>query len=147
MVKKHKIIALCSSASFYERLLGIASQLEHKGYRVIVPIAARHMKERGDFRVDHYKTWFRNPKDYKKKSTLIIGHFKEIKKSDAILVLNYEKKGTRGYIGGSVLMEMAIAFFLKKQIYILNNVSKKSSFYEEIMAMEPIFLKSQLLCF
>ena len=57
---------------------------------------------------------------------------------------NYKKKGIKGYIGGNVLMEMAVAFFLEKPIYILNAASKKSALYEEVMAIQPRFLKGNL---
>lgn len=142
--RRAKTIALCASASFYAQLLTVASELEGRGYKVIIPIAARHMENRGDFQVEHYKTWFKNPKDFKKKSALILKHFHEIQKSDAIMVLNYKKNGVSGYIGGNVLMEMAIAFFLKKPIHVLNDVLKTSNLYEEIMAMNPAFLKGEL---
>lgn len=143
-MKNKGTVALCSSASFYRELLDVAGCLEKKGYKVIMPAAAGHMRKRGDFNVMHYKTWFKTPADFKKKSALIKEHFREIKRSDKVLVLNYEKKGMKGYIGGNVLMEMAVAFFLKKPIYVINPVSKKSNLYEEIMAMQPRFLKRNL---
>ena len=143
-MRKKGVIALCSSASFYKELLETEKVLQNMGFEIIVPIAARHMKQRGDFSVENYKTWFKNPEDYKIKSALVHEHFGEISKSDKVLVLNYEKNGLKGYIGGNVLMEMAVAFFLEKPIYILNDVSEKSNLYEEIMAMRPIFLNGKL---
>lgn len=71
-------------------------------------------------------------------------HFKKIAKSDAILILNLRKHEQEGYIGGNVLMEMAIAFHLQKRIFIFNETSKQSSFYEEIMGMQPIFIQANL---
>ena len=68
------------------------------------------------------------------------GHFEEVEKADAILVLNYEKHGIQNYIGGNVLMEMAIAFWLKKPIFIMNELPENSAFEEEIKGMEPILL-------
>ena len=71
-------------------------------------------------------------------------HFKKVVDSDAILVLNYEKRGIQGYIGGNGLMEMGIAFHYRKPIYILNAASKDLPFYEEIMGMQPVLLNGDL---
>lgn len=68
------------------------------------------------------------------------GHFDEVARGDAVLVLNYEKHGVQNYIGGNVLMEMALAFYLKKPIFIINEVPKESAFLEEIIGLGPIVL-------
>jgi hypothetical protein len=72
---------------------------------------------------------------------MIRGHFEEIVKSDAILVMNYEKIGKPNYIGPNVLMEMAIAFYLHKPIYVLNGESEDSPLIDEILGLQPIFLE------
>ena len=98
------IIAICSSANFYKQVVDIQSQLENLGFKVIIPATARLMKQSGDYDVSHYKTWFGDANDYPKKTALMRGHFTEIEKGDAILILNYEKHGVANYIGGNVLM-------------------------------------------
>ena len=70
-------------------------------------------------------------------------HFKEIKKSDAILVLNYDKKGIKNYVGGNVLIEMAFAYILDKKIFMLNPVPEMS-YADEIFAMKPVVLNGNL---
>ena len=82
--------------------------------------------------------------DYKKKTVLMQGHFKKVLKGDAILVLNLEKKGVKGYIGGNALMEMTLAFHYKKPIYILKNISKDLSIAEEIFGLNPIVIQGNL---
>jgi diphthamide synthase subunit DPH2 len=141
---KYKTIAICCSASFYRQALEAQEILQHQGYKVYIPYTAGIMKKRGDFKVEHYKTWYKNPKDYTRKARLMRLHFSKILKSDAIVVLNYEKKGMKGYIGGNTLMEMAIAFHYKKPIYVLNPVDKTSLLYEEILGMNPVFLQGNL---
>jgi len=133
-------IAICCSAAFYRQAVDIQERLHELGCNAILPFTARRMKESGDFDVSHYKTWFADANDYHKKSELMRTHFAEIEKSDAILVLNYEKHGVQNYIGGNVLMEMSLAFWLKKPIFILNKVPEVSAFEEEIRGMEPILL-------
>lgn len=134
------IITICSSANFYRQAAEIQDQLEKSGFKVILPSTANKMKETGDYEVDHYKTWFADPNDYHKKAKLMRDHFAEIERGDAVLVVNHEKRGQPNYIGGNVLMEMSLAFYLGKPIFILNEVPGESPFLEEIIGMEPIAL-------
>lgn len=135
-----KTITICSSANFYKQVIEIQATLEKMGYKVLVPSNALEMKRTGDYDVSHYKTWFEDSKDYHKKAALMHGHFDEVEKADAILVVNNEKHGIKNYIGGNVLMEMALAFHLKKPIFILNEAPQESSYLEEILGMTPVFL-------
>lgn len=139
-----KTIVVCSSASFYKQAVEVQSELATRGYAVLVPDTAEKMKQSGDYDVSHYKTWFGDVNDYPKKAALMRGHFDKVAAGDAILVLNYEKHGKTNYIGGNVLMEMALAFHLKKPIFVLNDVPEDSPFLEEILGMQPTFLHSDL---
>jgi len=143
MLKK-KAITICSSANFYRQAVDIQTKLEAKGIKVNMPDTAERMKKSGDFDVEHYKTWFNDNNDYHKKTALMRGHFKKVAEGDAILVLNYEKHGIPNYIGGNVLMEMGLAFYLAKPIYILNEIPQKSIFLEEILGVVPIVLHGKL---
>jgi hypothetical protein len=144
ILKTMKTITICSSASFYEQAMKVKADLEELGYRVIVPAMAERMQASGDYDVSHYKTWFGDKNDYHKKTALMQGHFDEVAKADAILVLNYEKHGVPNYIGGNVLMEMALAFYLKIGIYILNEIPEDSAFLEEIIGLGSIPLHGEL---
>ena len=143
-MKNKKIIAVCASLSFYKDLFVIEKQLVKRGYKVIIPKTARKMQKSGNFDVASHKTWFQNENDYKKKKALMDDHFKKILRSDAILVINNEKKGVNGYIGGNVLMEMAVAYMEKLPIYLWNGMDHMSPFEEEIKAMNCIFLNQDL---
>lgn len=50
-------------------------------------------------------------------------HFDAISNEDtyAILVVNPEKKGKQNYIGANTFAEIAIAFYFKKKIFLLND--------------------------
>lgn len=133
-------ITICSSANFYRQAVDLQEELEKMGYNVVVPKTAKKMKETGDFDVSHYKTWFADANDYHKKAELMRAHFDEITAGDAILVLNYEKHGKQNYIGGNVLMEMCLAFYQHKPIFIINDAPEDSPFLEEILGMHPTFL-------
>ena len=69
----------------------------------------------------------------------LLQHFNKVVWADAILVLNYDKNGVKNYIGGNTLMEMGLAFFLKKKIYLLNQIPELS-YKEEVLGMRPIIL-------
>jgi hypothetical protein len=137
-------ITICSSANFYKQAVSVQAQLEKLGYDVLLPATAIRMKQSGDFDVDHYKTWFGDASDYHKKTALMRGHFAEVAKGDATLVLNYEKNGVANYIGGNVLMEMAIAFYLDKPIFVMNELPSESAFLEEIIGMNAVVLHGEV---
>ena len=138
------VITICSSSAFYRQAVKVQDQINALGYKVIVPIMATRMKESGDFEVSHYKTWYADANDYDKKAELMRGHFAEVEKGDAILVLNYEKNSKQNYIGGNVLMEMALAFWRGKPIFILNEVPEDSAYVEEIRGMLPVIMHGDI---
>ncbi len=145
MTKSSKpIITVCASCAFYRKVNEVKDALEPMGFEVLVPKLALKMKQTGDYEVDHYKTWFADPNDYDKKADLIRAHFAEIDKADAILVVNEEKKGIKNYIGGNVLMEMALAFHTNKPVFILNDVPEGSSVEEEIRGVLPVLLHGKV---
>ncbi len=140
-----KIIAVCSSANFYAQVVKIQAKLQKAGYKALIPLTAEKMKKSGDYDVAHYKTWYGDANDYHKKTALMRGHFDEIEKADAILVVNEEKHGVKNYIGCNVLMEMAIAFHQHKPIFILNDLPDESAFMEEIIGLAPVMLHGKLI--
>ena len=77
---------------------------------------------------------------WKQKRDAIIKHFRKIDESEAILVANYEKKGTENYIGGNTFLEMGYAFGTGKRIFILNKLPAQSAYKEEILGMQPFVL-------
>lgn len=137
-------IAICSSANFYREVVDLETKLNSMGFDTIIPYIAGIMKESGDFNVNHYKTWFGDKSDYHKKTDLMLKHFDKIAEGDAILVANNEKHGKANYIGGNVLMEMAIALYLKKPIFLLNEIPDESPFLEEIIGMFPVVLHGRI---
>ncbi len=144
MKSKKKIITICSSAAFYKDVLRIEKELKRLGYAVKIPKTARVMEKTGNFNIASYKTWHTNKEDYKKKKALMDGHFKKVIDADAILVVNNEKHGMQGYIGGNVLMEIVIAYHYKKPVYILSPIAEDSPIKEEIYGIFPIFLNGDL---
>lgn len=120
-------ITLCSSAKFFERLRDIKAALEAKGHEVFLPSMQNyhHLEETALAKIQY---------------NLIKDHFAKIDRSDAIYVVNYEKNGIRGYIGGSVLLEMGKAFDKGVPIFFMDDIPKESPYREEIIAMQPIVI-------
>ncbi len=139
-----KVITVCSSASFYKHVNEIADKLRQKGFEVIVPESAEKMRKTGNYDVKSHKTWYDNPADFKRKKELMDAHFAEVEKADAILMVNDEKHGKSGYIGPNGLMEMTLAYYLKKPIYVLNDVPKDLNVYEEVIGMGCQLLNGNL---
>jgi len=129
------VIVLCASVAFYEHVNQLASELSRLGFNPVVPKTAKSMQRSGDYNVSKTKTWYQNKDDFHLKKALMDEHFKEVAAGDALLIVNDTKHGVDGYVGANVLMEMAIGYFLKKPVYVLNNVSDKNSVYEEVMGM------------
>ena len=107
---KKKSIVLCASASAYRGVLALEERLKKLGFSVRIPYTAGRMRASGDYRVETYKTWFKDPKKFSRKTWLMKEHFKKIKEGGALLVVNEPKNGMKGYVGGAVLTEMAVAF-------------------------------------
>ncbi len=141
---KTTIITLCSSVSFYEHLVTVARELISLGYEVKLPDSAETMLNTGHFDADRYKPWYEDSSHFPKKAALIKKHFEKIVASDAVLIINDKKNAIEGYIGGNVLMEMSLAFYYRKPIYLLHSVALKNPLYEEIMGMLPIIIENDL---
>ena len=71
-------------------------------------------------------------------------HYKHILESDAVLIVNCEKRGIPNYIGGNVLMEMGQAYVNHKKIFFLNGMPQGLTYMDEIEAMDPICLLGDL---
>jgi len=139
-----KTIVLCSSVAFYRHVNELATELESRGFTVLVPETAKRLEQSGDYDVDKVKTWYTNTEDFAIKARLMRGHFDKVAAGDDVLVVNDRKHDIDGYIGPNVLMEMGLAFYLGKPIYVLNPVSKDLPVYEEIVGMGSIILESDL---
>ena len=82
--------------------------------------------------------------EWKRNNDYIRQHYKHILESDAILIVNSEKKGIKNYIGGNCLMEMGMAYVNNKKIFLLNDIPETSSYLQEIKAMDPVSLYGDL---
>lgn len=70
--------------------------------------------------------------------------WKKIIKSDAILVLNYDRNGIKNYVGGNTLMEIGFAHVLGRKIFLLNPIPEIPFYKAEIEGVKPIILHNTL---
>lgn len=141
-------ITICGSIAFYDQMFEVKKELEALGHEVCVPYAEftdgagnaitipKAYASRKDAGQDDAWIW-----DEKEKA--IQSHFKKVVWADVILVLNYDKNDIPGYIGGNTLMEMGLALYVHKPIYLYNDIPKMS-YTEEIRAMKPIVVHGKL---
>lgn len=122
-------VTLCGSMSSYDLMADIQSQLEAKGHEVKRP--RLDSNERNGL-------W-----NLKSKQQAMRNHFEKIAWADGIIVVNLDKNNIANYIGGNTLIEMAIAMYLGKKLYLWNSIPE-ISYKDEIEAMEPYILNQDI---
>jgi hypothetical protein len=133
-------LMLCGSVVFAEKFVEIENELKKLGHDSKMSDLMRQIAERGrefleEVRKDHAKV--------KRDNDLIKWYYDRIEESDGILVLNYDKKGIKNYIGGNTLLEIGFAHVLGKRIFLLNTIPD-IGYKDEINAMNPIVLNGDL---
>ncbi|OIO46532.1 MAG: hypothetical protein AUJ31_01540 [Parcubacteria group bacterium CG1_02_39_15] len=119
-------ITIVGNMSFLEKFREAKEFLEKQGHKIIVP-EKDPMPEP-------------IPPSVKKKA---MEKFNEnLKKSDAILVMNYTKDEKENHIGANTLMEMGMAFIIQKKIFVLNPSPEFCK--DELEAIEVQFLDGDL---
>lgn len=140
-------ITICGSIELSDKIIEIANELENMRLEVEIPHATKQVKN-GEFTLDKYKKLKKeNGGDFlmrqKSKVDFIKNYYDKIKKSDGILVLNFDKNGIKNYIGGNALMELGFAYVLDKRIYLYNPIPQMS-YTDEIRAVKPIIINGDL---
>lgn len=125
-------IMICASVSYAKEMLSAKKLLERDGHTVLMTDDIKHHAEHPQIKSD-----ISQEMEFIGEQNFIDEGFKKISECDAILVLNYEKNGIKGYLGTAVLMEVAVAYYLKKKIYLLNEIDKKQRYSIEIHQIKP----------
>ena len=141
-------ITICGSIAFQDKILPLKEKLEELKHEVkIWPLKVKNKEGRLIPVQEYYQIRRTADNDEKwvwdRKAEAILEHFDKIDWSDAILVANYDKKDVKGYVGGNTLMEMGLALFLKKKIYLLNQIPELP-YKEEILGVKPVILNGDL---
>jgi len=80
----------------------------------------------------------------KKNMDAIREFWRAMQGADAVLVLNFDRKGIKNYIGGNTFLEMGFAHVLGQKIFLLNPVPDIPFYRTEIEAMKPVMLNGDL---
>ena len=113
-------IVICGSSSFRKDMVEYRDKLNELGHEGIIhpyyeKLASGEMPELME-RIE------REHASVKKEYDFIRWYYNAIVDSDAILVLNLDKKGISNYIGGNTLIEMGYAHAHNKRIFLLNPI-------------------------
>ena len=120
---------------FHKEMRQAQKELEAMGHQALVPKSIELMDTMGYVHptIDEARVAAKIQHDF------IREHFRKIEKSDAILVLNYDKKRIVNYIGGNTFLEMGLAYWLGKKMYLLHPIPDMD-YKTEMLAMQPIIL-------
>ncbi len=132
------IITLCYSMQFADEAEKVKEELEALGHQASVSKCNHQYLGKSDEEQEKLKL------EQKYEHDAILEHGDLIQQSEAVLVLNYDKHGVANYIGGNVLLEMGLAYFLGKKIYLLNPIPKMPYYETEIIALKPIILDGDI---
>jgi len=140
-------IAICSSAIFVKESYEIKEKLEEMGHEVFIFPREVELNGRKLYVTEFYrmrKEDYFNDEYWKLKSKLINEHIEKIERSDAILVLNLDRDGNEGYIGGNTFLEIGIAYYLSKKIFLWKKPAEDLPYFEEIMALNPVIINENI---
>jgi len=136
-------ISICGSMSCAKKIYKVYEDLIAKGHQVFLPENVEEFAK-GELGWELGSLSREKGAKLKRDNDLIRGHYERIKQSDAVLIVNCEKKGIKSYIGANTLLEMGFAYVLKKKIYLFNNIPDDDYLLEEVTAMEPISINKDL---
>jgi hypothetical protein len=132
-------IAICSSLTFAKEMIEIKEKLVSLGHSAVISDFAEDFVGKTDGEKEKM-----NAENFATKD-VIREFWKKIQTSDAILVLNFDKKGIKNYIGGNTLMEIGFAHVLNKKIFLMNDVPEIPFYKAEIIGVKPVILHEDLL--
>ena len=138
-------IAICGSIEFVYEIKSISEKLIQAGHQTEIPLTCQRILK-GELTLEEFKKEKEKNGDgslRKIKDDVIKRYYNSIKNCDAILIVNVEKRGINGYIGGNTFLEMGFAYILDKKIFLLNPVPKMS-YTDEILAMQPNVINGDL---
>jgi len=136
-------ITICGSIKFADKLVDIYHQLEEMGHE---PAMHKNMFKVADGTAPEIKEMEKGKEHYKikRKYGYIKWWYDSIKKSEAVLICNFDKNGIKNYIGGNTLIEIGFAHVNNKKVFLLNNLPETLPYLDEIKAMSDISLNGDL---
>lgn len=131
-------IFVLGSMQFSEQMIAARDELISQGHTAITSSFVEPFIGKDEREKEHIKLEQKNHQDAIKVDCA------HIPDQDAVVVVNLEKHGIPGYIGGNVLIELGYAHILGKQIYLLNPIPEIPYYKTELEAIKPIILHGDL---
>lgn len=127
--------------SFSNEMLRAKKKLENLGHMVELPCDVELHLDDPNF-IDDLEADYQHCLE----NDIMRKCFELVAASEAILVLNYPKNNISGYIGTSSLMEIGLAYYLNKKIFLLHKIPKSSKvrWAHEVEIMQPAILDGDL---
>jgi hypothetical protein len=131
-------IGVAGSMAFTDKMIKVCDELRKQGHTVFMSSFGPNYAGKGAQEIEVLKL-----KD-KYEHDAIREFWRPMQDADALLVLNYDKRGIKNYIGGNTLMEIGFAHVLNQKIYLLNPIPEIPYYKTEIEAVKPIILNGDL---
>lgn len=123
-------ILLHASLDFVDSMIFEKEHIESiSELKVILPELTRYQHIRDEQGDDETFT--------KIKNRLTRDNINNVEQCDCLFILNYSHRGIKNYVGGNSFLEMIVAFYLKKPIYLLNDIPEAMTYTEEIKSLYP----------
>jgi len=137
-------ISIVGSLDFAYEMKEIAEKLINLGFEVDLPPTAKMILEK-EIASEQIKKEKEDGSFSQRviDSDAIRRYWKIIQNTDAILVVNFDKKGIKGYVGGNSFLEMGFAHVINKKIFLMNPIPE-IGYKDEIKAMQPIVLNNDI---
>ncbi len=132
---------ICGSMSFAKEMIKIQKRLKSFGHEVYVPCDADLHVEKPEFIDDLDKD-----REHLIANNVMKKCFNLLADSEAVIFLNLPKNGINGYIGTSSLMEMGLAYYLGKKIYLMYQYPdpKDHRWAHEVASFMPTILNGDI---
>lgn len=133
-------VMICGSMFFARDMLLAKEKLEKLGHEVFLPCDV-------DVHIEDPSLNNNLDKDERhlRENDVLRKCFKTLADSDAVLFINNEKNGVKGYLGNSCIMEIGIAYYLNKKIFLLHPLpsSKVARWASEVSVMNIVVLNGR----
>lgn len=128
-------ICICCSLTFTNEVIEIGKMLERLGHEVLLPNGViNRLIEKPGF----------DPINAKIETNSWRLHVDKIRSADAVLVCNFLRNCTPGYIGANTYSEIAAAYYFKKPIFALFPLPDQPYINEEIHSLPITILDYDL---
>lgn len=128
-------ICICCSLTFTNEVIEIGKMLERLGHEVLLPNGViNHLIEQPNF----------DPVQAKIETNSWRLHIDKIRSADAVLVCNFLKNCTPGYIGANTYSEVAAAHYFEKPIFALFPLPDQPYINDEIQSLPITILDYDL---